>query len=117
MKSFAIAALLSCIATANVQKEHASLAQLMMLHDEMVAKIDEPNNDVDANKGLFDRLTGDDPADQYQEPNNDADANKSWIDRLTGDDPEDQYQPTVVDIAVDVKTEAPVSQKLQPRFD
>ena len=91
MKSFTIAALLSCIATANVQKEHASLAQLMMLHDEMVAKIDEPNNDVDANKGLF--------------------------DRLLGSDPEDPQQATEVDISVDVQTQAPVSQKLQPRFD
>ena len=46
MKSFAISALLSCIATARTEREHASLAQLMMLHDEMVAKLDEPNNDV-----------------------------------------------------------------------
>ena len=57
MKSFAISALLSCIATAKSEREHASLAQLMMLHDEMVAKLDQPNNDVE-NKGMWDRFMG-----------------------------------------------------------
>ena len=56
MKSFAMSALLACIATA--RDGSASLAQLMQLHDEMVAKIDEPNNDVNNKGGLFDRLLG-----------------------------------------------------------
>merc|ERR1719464_1269247 len=58
MKSFAMSALLACIATA--RDPHTSLAQLMQLHDEMVAKLDEPNNDVNNKGGLFDRLLGED---------------------------------------------------------
>ena len=44
MNRLTIAALMATIATARAEREHASLAQLMMLHDEMVAKIEEPNN-------------------------------------------------------------------------
>merc|ERR1719464_2689734 len=58
MKSFAMSVLLACIATA--RDPHTSLAQLMQLHDEMVAKLDEPNNEVNNKGGLFDRLLGED---------------------------------------------------------
>lgn len=36
MNRFAITALCASIATAREEREHATLAQLMMLHDEMV---------------------------------------------------------------------------------
>ena len=51
MNRLAIAALFSTIAIAREQREHATLAQLMMLHDEMVGKLDEPMNEVDSNRG------------------------------------------------------------------
>ena len=58
MNRLVFATLLSTIALAREQREHATLAQLMMLHDEMVGKLDEPNNDVDANKSLYDKIFG-----------------------------------------------------------
>ena len=58
MNRLVCATLLSTIATAREQREHATLAQLMMLHDEMVGKLDEPNNDVDANASLYDQIFG-----------------------------------------------------------
>lgn len=69
MNRLAIASLCSVIATARDQREHATLAQLMMLHDEMVQHLDQETNEADAN--LFDRLFGggdDKKTDKKQEP-------------------------------------------------
>ena len=82
MKSFALSALLACVATARDQ--HASLAQLMQLHDEMVAKLDEPNNEVDHNKGLFDRLLGDEEDVSVKV---DAESQSKGKDPARADDP------------------------------
>ena len=59
MNRLAITSLLSLISLAREQGEHKSLAQLMMLHDEMVHKFDQEANEADANSNLFDRFWGD----------------------------------------------------------
>lgn len=40
----------------------------MMLHDEMVGKLDEPNNDVDANKSLYDKIFGKEEENKKAQP-------------------------------------------------
>ncbi len=78
MKRSAIAAIFSVIATAKEQREHATLAQLMMLHDEMVQKLDADTNETSEN--LFDRL-------------------------FSGDESSKQDQTTTTEVSVDVETQ------------
>ena len=97
MKSFAMSALLACIATA--RDGSASLAQLMQLHDEMVAKLDEPNNDVN-NKGSFwDKLVGEEekPA-EGTDISIEVDADKKMKPRESKDDRYKGKDPARVDV-------------------
>ena len=56
MNRFAVASLFSVISLAREQRERASLAQLMMLHDDLVNHLDPNENEADAN--IFERLWG-----------------------------------------------------------
>ena len=56
MNRLAITSLFSLVSLAREQGERKSLAQLMMLHDEMVHKFDQEANEADSN--LFDRFWG-----------------------------------------------------------
>ena len=58
MNRLAFASLFSLISLAREQGEHKSLAQLMMLHDEMVHKFDQEANDAETNSNLFERIWG-----------------------------------------------------------